>query len=917
MPKYLRATLAFLCLLAGSVFATNSLSIRKDHTHGSYPAYIDDATLVVEPMVGFASVSLILSYADHGQFPGNDVEVVQSFELPKDARVNDLWLWIGDSIMQARVYELPKAQHIYDSITSFKRDPAFLSLSHGQYELHVYPLASGKFRKVKLTMQVPMTWVGAQPRVALPLALLKSNNLARKPLRFLLRSGNMPCRNPDLLGVAGFRLPDQVDTLGYTYQATTLPDIGSLDRLDLTFEAGFSDGSLYQTDKKLSGNRFAFGFYPGDFFPLSANVKGKGKVLVGLDLSGDYEPEMETFSTRMQDLVGGMLAAGDSLKLMVSGASRLETYPATGWSIGGIAGINALLEQFRNGNLFAAKKERQPPRLLLTDKEATNCWGFNGLEQVSRLTTTTTGIMNALDKFRDADVVASYGQGYEEHLTSDNADAVQAALMPFFERGGWFLTYIDFNRKQEMLATRLIKGLKIPDRFQATTLSGIPTAGIGKGLPSSMYHHSNNPLISNDPEVRVEMVDEWNRPVIISKAFGKGRLVVSGVWSNNDPDGVKKAMSMALLGLQEFSAHSDLDKLLAGAAAERNGADRFVFLSNSDSAIDAAGADAGAKAFLAKAGGPAPRVDAVNLLSGQAYIPSHVAYQGQDYLGSGLLLKFLSDLGGGTYESAAAKTWPQIVEAFHPHVLPEPLSLSVSVEPAASQEEVPLELGQVLADPDKPRFFVGAAAPGDSIRLSLEARFRGIDSVFRRAVKFPAAKDAAYFASPLGALLASEKIAFLLKQPKLDTAAIVTLALQSGLVTDFTALLALEPDATHGFLKDPNDESIISVATKAMAAAGQDSLGITAAFSPSENRWHFTVSVPAGGRLELAVYDLAGRRIFQLSQAMGTKGAHMFAGNPLGAASAQNRFCIAFVKFVPESPLNGKRELVKIARLAR
>lgn len=86
----------------------------------------------------------------HGKFLGKNVEILHKFELPEQAVVNDLWLWIDDFISKAIIIQRWRAQEIYDSITSFKRDPAFLKIVDNQYDLCIYPLTSGEFRKIKI-----------------------------------------------------------------------------------------------------------------------------------------------------------------------------------------------------------------------------------------------------------------------------------------------------------------------------------------------------------------------------------------------------------------------------------------------------------------------------------------------------------------------------------------------------------------------------------------------------------------------------------------------------------------------------------------------------------------------------------------------------------------------------------------------
>lgn len=914
--------LLLLALALASIpcFALNSLSIRKDYTHGSFPGYIDDAQIVVEPKVGYASVSLFLTYADHGLFSGSDVEVVHSFELPPGSLVDDLWLWFGDSVMQARVYALPRAQYLYDSVTAFKHDPAFLKLANGQYELHIFPLRSGSFRKVKISYQCPMSWSAGSPRIPLPLGLLLSNNLAIKPVRVLLRVGAYSAQEPVLLGVSSGSFTGNIDTLGYRYRTAALANITGASRLDLAFQPTPPADPVFISDRKPGkGNLFAFGFDPGGFFSLPADSRVPGKTVFGLDLSGKYEPDMATLSANLQSLLSASFLPGDSVKLIVAGAGKTESYPSQGWLPATAAGAAAWARDFQAGAIYGAKLQARLPRILMTDAEGSNCWGFPGLDKLAKVTVAGGGgIYGSLDRFDSADVIAAYGQGYEDRLTASQAAIVLDSLDAFFARGGWFLTYIDFNRKNELLATHLIKGLQIPTAFQTTTLSAVPQGTVGRGLPASMHHQTNNPLINSDPEAASEMVDAQNRPVILSKRIGKGLLIVSGVWSNNDPDGIKKPMSAALLGLQRSEGPMQLPALLAAvAAAAKNSAARVLIASNADSAYDSAGAADAVNGFLSAAGSPAPQTNAIDLLTGQNYVPPSSAYQGQAYPGSGLVLKFLADAAHGQYLAGNAMTWPQIQDALTPASHPRPLSLEVAISPPSPTTPDAIEIAPAPGNPDKPRFFVGAAADADSIRVSLKARFEGLDSLYQRSVSFPTRNDTSLFGSGLPSLLAGQTIAGLWSHTPLDTARIVALALGSGLVTDFTALLALEPKDTVRFLRDPKDESGIdkNPTTALAAAAPKDTLSISGSFSVSENAWRLTTYVPARGRLQVAAYDLAGRKLFAWDRAMASKGRFDWTGP--AAAASQAKCIVVFARFQADEAMGGKKEWVKIAKLAR
>ena len=158
-------------------YAINVLTVQDPNVYGSKPGYIDQATLIVEPHGAYVEQSLYIDYSDHDQYsPDKILEIAHRFELPQGSVINDLWLWIGDSVMKAIMKDTWTARAIYDSIVSIKRDPAFLSKKGNQYELHVYPLPAGSYRKIKLNFITPTSWLGETGTAILPFRFLSANN---------------------------------------------------------------------------------------------------------------------------------------------------------------------------------------------------------------------------------------------------------------------------------------------------------------------------------------------------------------------------------------------------------------------------------------------------------------------------------------------------------------------------------------------------------------------------------------------------------------------------------------------------------------------------------------------------------------------------------------------------------------------
>src|ERR1035437_10408709 len=98
--KSLLLSTIVIFLISQNIFATNDLVARVPGNYTQAPAYIQNVTLVTEPHGAYVEQSMYLEYTDHNAFPGSQtVEIIHRFELPEGSVVNDLWLWIGDSVM--------------------------------------------------------------------------------------------------------------------------------------------------------------------------------------------------------------------------------------------------------------------------------------------------------------------------------------------------------------------------------------------------------------------------------------------------------------------------------------------------------------------------------------------------------------------------------------------------------------------------------------------------------------------------------------------------------------------------------------------------------------------------------------------------------------------------------------------------
>ncbi len=374
------AAIGAILLSASTASAINILTVQDPEKYGSKYGYIDEATLVVEPHGGYVEQSLYLTYSDHGQYQGNDkIEIVHRFELPQGSAVNDLWLWMGNDVMKATVLDVWTARAVYDSIVQKRHDPAFLSQNGSQYELHIYPLSSGSYRKIKLNFISPTQWMGNQATAQLPFLMLRSNNAPTRPLDIMFRTQEPIWGQPVLLEQPENEFGPLADSLGYHFELCYVPDISTLNHMNIAFETDFTDGCFYEANQTGDeASYFEIGLMPQEFFHLNADTSAQ-RWFVGLDLSGRYNRRLSILVPEVEMLLSSCLRGKDLFHLCAVGAGDSMQVTDT-WYSGTDSIIAGALTAFKQSALGQELQTLRFPHIVYCDKLASTCWQFPGIE---------------------------------------------------------------------------------------------------------------------------------------------------------------------------------------------------------------------------------------------------------------------------------------------------------------------------------------------------------------------------------------------------------------------------------------------------------------------------------------------------------------------------------------------------------
>lgn len=118
------------------------------------PAYLD-----VEEEAEVAAVGGVLGGGD-----ANSLEIFGDFDMVPGSTLVGMLLWNGDILLKARLKGTALAREDYEKVVDRDkappvrpRDPALIeALGNDRYRLAIYPVASGKFRRIRIRYHIPV-----------------------------------------------------------------------------------------------------------------------------------------------------------------------------------------------------------------------------------------------------------------------------------------------------------------------------------------------------------------------------------------------------------------------------------------------------------------------------------------------------------------------------------------------------------------------------------------------------------------------------------------------------------------------------------------------------------------------------------------------------------------------------------------
>ncbi|MBI5325214.1 MAG: T9SS type A sorting domain-containing protein [Ignavibacteriae bacterium] len=304
-------------MLMGSEMFAHSLTVHDPQNRWKSSAgSIDSATLTIKPQGAYCEYSYYIYFSANGSGYENyydTLEIQYQFSLPENSFVTDSWLWVEDTLVQAKLIDRAVAEQIYEGIVKRRRDPSILyKNSQTNYELRAFPLAGNSSRKVKITWLEPTFWSNSSIYLTLPTGMV---NISRNPLislRLLLYTDET-WKNPKFGEV-----PIVNDYFDEFFGSCKAIDINRSDfnKYQVTYDAPLQNGVYVQC----IANNPDEGFYQLVILPkvaLDFSLKKKTLFMI------DYEPDKCNLTraevlSNLKNVISGTFSQQDSFNVLLT-----------------------------------------------------------------------------------------------------------------------------------------------------------------------------------------------------------------------------------------------------------------------------------------------------------------------------------------------------------------------------------------------------------------------------------------------------------------------------------------------------------------------------------------------------------------------------------------------------------------------
>lgn len=314
-------SLAFIFVFVLHASAWSWLNVQNPRTWDKWgQGTIEDALLTVQPKGIYIECELYLTFSgrDNNFLPSDTLEISYYFSLPSKSIVHDSWLWVGDSIVHARLIDRWSAWQIYESIVKRRRDPSLLYKQWGDYySLQIYPMMGNEQRKAKITFLVPASWTARSVSCPIPTDMLQASKIPLEKLRVLVKE-SPEFQNPSVpvIPEASFKRTQDPD-FGPCLETFIPGNYIGFSQIYLSFSHFVTNGLYLSTLNNGAEGIYQMAILPSKFFQL--DQPKKLLFLFDFEKKNEYQAGGNQVYAELKNLMANYLDENDYFNIIFSG----------------------------------------------------------------------------------------------------------------------------------------------------------------------------------------------------------------------------------------------------------------------------------------------------------------------------------------------------------------------------------------------------------------------------------------------------------------------------------------------------------------------------------------------------------------------------------------------------------------------
>lgn len=320
--KKIIAVILFLGIFSTGLFAQYMRISNPDRTWRNTGVTLTENVYSITDKGAYSEVNSYLSFkSDNPNEFSSDtqVELYAYFRLPESYEITNLWLWVGDEIMEARMYDRWTAERIYEGIVNRRKDPAIIYKNgNGWYELRIYPFKPTQERKIRLTYLVPNTINSSSKSVQLPDQIQKLTTSETGDPGFLIFT-DLPSEKVKISGESTVSF-ESGSLEGEPFLKTTLPTSGYAQSYSITKEET-QDSLIVRTYSDGEEQYFDISLMPFEF--IDNEYQQKILFLVNLEMA-NTDITTDDFYQLLRENIKNYLSEEDSFNVFFSGLNTIK-----------------------------------------------------------------------------------------------------------------------------------------------------------------------------------------------------------------------------------------------------------------------------------------------------------------------------------------------------------------------------------------------------------------------------------------------------------------------------------------------------------------------------------------------------------------------------------------------------------------